>query len=278
MQSIMSFPKVARLAALLLAGVLSAGALDTSVQVLGAYDAENRLRALVVNFAAHPNSSVEAIWAEWPGEMARALAAVYGPEVPCLFLQGTSGDVDCARGLTKEQVGRGIAGAVLLAIERELAPLAVAPLDARWTSLSIPRLVKTPETDRMIAAIRAKPNPNYLEQQWPLFYDAWDPEPAALEAPVQCLRLGDLALATLPGEAFTALGLEIKRFSPAAHTLVVAYANRHVGYIPPVQQAHRGGYGEWPFLSRQLVPEAATMMTDAAIAMLHDLWRAPAPA
>ena len=59
--------------------------------------------------------------------------------------------------------------------------------------------------------------------------------------------------------------------------LVVAYANDYAGYIPPVGQANRGGYGEWPFMTRKLIPEAATMMTDAVIAMLHEMW-APAGA
>lgn len=248
------------------------GDLDTSVQVLCVRDAAKKVRALAVNFAAHPNSGGDEIWAEWPGDMVNTLAAVYGADVPCLFLQGTCGDVDCKG---RDRVGRGIAGAALLAIEREAVPIAVAPVDFRFRQLKIPRLVKTPETDRMIDAIRNKPNANYLEKGWPPRYDAWNPEPAESEVPVQCLRLGDIALATLPGEAFTALGLEIKRYSPAKHTLVVAYANSVVGYIPPVGQANRGGYGEWPFISRSLIPEAATMMTDAVIAMLHEMW-APA--
>ncbi len=247
-----------------------AGPLDTSVQVLGVYDAEERVRALAVNFAGHPNSGGDEIWAEWPGEMARTLAAVYGADVPCLFLQGTGGDVDCAA--ARPRVWRGIAGAAMLALEQAATPLPAAPLDVRLRQLVIPRLQKTPETDRIMEAFRNKPNLNYLEKAWPLRYDAYNPEPAERIVPVQCFRLGELALAALPGEAFTALGLEIKRYSPAARTWVVAYANDSVGYIPPVEQANRGGYGEWPFMTRHLVPEAATMMTDAAIAMLHEMW------
>lgn len=246
-----------------------AGQLDTSVQVLCVRDARQQIRALAVNFAAHPNSGGEEIWAEWPGDMVKTLAAVYGADMPCLFLQGTCGDVDC-RG--RDRVGRGIAGAAMLALEREKTPAVCLPLDYRFRKLTIPRLKKTPETDRMIEAIRSKPNPNYLEKAWPLRYDAWDPEPASRDVPVQCFRLGDTAIIALPGEAFTALGLEIKRYSPARHTLIVAYANDSIGYIPPVEQAHRGGYGEWPFISRQLIAEAGTMMTEAAIEMLHEMW------
>jgi len=250
------------------------GQLDTSVLVLCARDADKRIRALAVNFAAHPNSGGDSIWAEWPGEMARTIAAIYGTDVPCLFLQGTAGDVDCRRRITREQIGRGIAGAAMMAIEREAAPMAPGPINFRLKILKIPRLVKTAETDRMIDAIRTKPDANYLEKYWPPCYDAWDPEPVELDVPVQCLRVGDTALVALPGEVFTAIGLEIKRYSPAERTLVVAYANDYVGYIPPVEQAERGGYGEWPFISRRLIPQAATMMSNAAIEMLHEMWDA----
>jgi len=249
-----------------------AGPLDTSVQVLCARDMDKRIRAFVVNFAAHPDSGREVIWAEWPGEMAQTLAAVYGADAPSLFLQGTAGDVNCKPGISREQVGRGIAGAAIMAIEREAALLTPAPIDFRLKRLKIPRLVKTPETDRMIDAMRRKPNAGYLEKAWPQYYDAWKAEPAELEATVQCLRMGDTAFVTLPGEAFTALGLEIKRYSPAARTFVAAYANAWVGYIPPLEQAERGGYGEWPLMSRHLIPEAATMMTNTIIEMLHEMW------
>lgn len=250
----------------------ASGRLDTSVQVVCARDSNQAARAFIVNYAAHPNRRVDSFWAEWPGEMAKTLVAVYGKNTQCLFLQGTAGDVDCQMRIPGEAIGRGIAGAAMLAIERVSAPMPPGPLAFRMKKINIPRLVKTPETDRMIEALRKKPDANYLEKYWPICYDAWEAEPAAPAVPVQCLRIGDVAIVGLPGEAFTALGLEIKRYSPAAHTMVVAYANDHVGYIPPVGQAERGGYGEWPFLTRRLIPQAATMMTDAAIAMLHEMW------
>jgi len=98
-----------------------------------------------------------------------------------------------------------------MVIEREAAPMAPGPIDYRLKMLKIPRLVKTAETDRMIDAIRNKPDANYLEKGWPPRYDAWDPEPAEQDVPVQCLRVGTTALVGLPCEAFTALGLVFSR-------------------------------------------------------------------
>jgi hypothetical protein len=39
-----------------------------------------------------------------------------------------------------------------------------------------------------------------------------------------------------------------------------------------VEQADRGGYGQWPFSNRLLVPEAASIMADAAVGMLWEMW------
>ena len=60
---------------------------------------------------------------------------------------------------------------------------------------------------------------------------------------VSCMRIGDLAVVAMPGEIFTAWGLEIKRYSPAKHTFVVELASSDglTGYKPTSDQALRGG-------------------------------------
>src|SRR5207253_9327373 len=56
---------------------------------------------------------------------------------------------------------------------------------------------------------------------------------AKVPAEVQAIRLtSDTALVTLPAEAFTAIGLEIKSRSPFKNTFVVGVANGIVGYVP----------------------------------------------
>jgi len=58
---------------------------------------------------------------------------------------------------------------------------------------------------------------------------------------VQAFRIGDLALVGAPGEFFVELGLEIKRRSPFAQTMVLELANDSVGYIPTRRAP---GFGE----------------------------------
>jgi hypothetical protein len=84
----------------------------------------------------------------------------------------------------------------------------------------------------------------------------------------------------MPGEIFTAWGLEIKRYSPAAMTFVIELARSDgmTGYKATVDQCVRGArakgaYGALPTLSQRHCPEAGQMMTEAAIEMLYELWR-----
>jgi len=249
------------------------GTLDNSVQAFCVKDATQKIRAFAVNYACHPNSGPEAIWAEWPGDIAKTIAAVYGQDVPCIFLQGTAGDVDCMPGLPHEQIGRGIAGAAIMAVERASRPANVLPVDWRYRHIPVPRAVKNEESDRFIDALRRKKDIGLMEQSWINIYDSWNPEPKETQVPVQCLRIGDTAITGLRGEIFTPLGLELKKFSPASNTLVVELTDeKKGGYVPSTAQAGRGGYGEFPFICRHLVAEAADRMTDAAIEMLWEMW------
>jgi neutral ceramidase len=66
--------------------------------------------------------------------------------------------------------------------------------------------------------------------------------PAETRTWVQALRIGDLALVSAPGELFVELGLEIKRRSPFAQTMVVELANDSVGYLPTRRAYEEGAY------------------------------------
>ena len=61
-------------------------------------------------------------------------------------------------------------------------------------------------------------------------------------AEVLAIRLGDAALVGLPGEVFCEIGMEIRRGSPAPHTLVAGLADDAVGYLPTRESFAQGGY------------------------------------
>ena len=63
-----------------------------------------------------------------------------------------------------------------------------------------------------------------------------------IDTEVSALRVGDLAIAGMPGEIFTSLGLEVRATSPFRHLLLAEQANDYVGYIPPQEAYEQGGY------------------------------------
>ena len=63
---------------------------------------------------------------------------------------------------------------------------------------------------------------------------------------VCAVRVGDLGIVTLPGEMFCEFGLQIKKQSPAKHTLVIELANDAMGYFPQSDAFAQGGYQPTP--------------------------------
>ncbi|MFT5469164.1 MAG: neutral ceramidase [Verrucomicrobiales bacterium] len=69
--------------------------------------------------------------------------------------------------------------------------------------------------------------------------------PDTIEAKIQALRIGDLAICTYPFETFAEIGLEIKEKSPFTDSFVIELANGAYGYLPTKEQHEFGGYETW---------------------------------
>jgi hypothetical protein len=271
----------------------AAGPEDDTVQTLSVYDTAKRLRAVAVNFACHPDLSggggAKAIHADWPGEMAEYLMRVHGPDLACMLWQGTAGDINHAdhratvpRWLPGgcSTVARGVAGAALYALETA-TPLGDLAVSARRRELEIPYYVRDAKLLELAQVLKAKGEAaTYFEKNLAKKIETWPNDGKTDRVGVSCLRLGDLAIVGLPGEIFTAWGLEIKRYSPARHTFVIELAGSHdglTGYKATSDQSLRGArgkgaYGALPTLSQKHCPASGQMIAEAAIEMLYELW------
>ena len=85
------------------------------------------------------------------------------------------------------------------------------------------------------------------------------------EVPVtaQVLRIGNIAIAAMPCEIFTDIGLEIKKTSPFRNTFTVCLANGYNGYLPTPEQHALGGYETWRARSSYLETQASVKLTAA---------------
>lgn len=61
-------------------------------------------------------------------------------------------------------------------------------------------------------------------------------------AAVMALRIGDFVLVSFPGEAFSQIGLAVKKNSPYLHTFLAGYTNGYLHYAPDAASYPREGY------------------------------------
>jgi hypothetical protein len=87
---------------------------------------------------------------------------------------------------------------------------------------------------------------------------------------VSAVRIGAVALVTVPGELFSALGRRIRERSPFPLTYIVGYTDGHVGYLPGVREYEAGGYEA---LASPLVPDAGDQVVEACVGLLESLKR-----
>lgn len=271
------------------AGVIGpAGPIDPEVLALGVRDLAGRLRAMVVNYAMHPDTigggTADFLSADWPGEIGKALASVYGPEVVTVFLNGACGDINHARweptrlptgrAAKSVQMGRTLAGCAMAAVETA-EPLESARIGAALHWLDIPFYTRDAAYFAEVAAARAKPAAELRgwEQALLKMDGLWTYDGQVAHVPVQALRFGDVIFAGLPGEIFVKWGLEVKHWSPGRFTFMAELANGWFGYVPTSDQALRGAYGARPILSRQLVSDAGRQMVDNLQVLMWQLWK-----
>jgi neutral ceramidase len=263
-----------------------AGPVDAEMVTLGAVDESGETIALVVNFPLHVDviggGAADFVSADWPGGLCNALARVHGEHTVALFLQGAAGDINHVPNHPTHlpvggpadacRIARGLAGAALLASERA-EPMADGTLAAVIDELAVPYYTREPAFMAEIAALKARPELGYFDQYTIERAESWPHDGELARVPVQCIRIGEVALVAMPAEVFTGIGLTIKHWSPAAYTMPVTLANdRASTYIPTTDQAERGAYGAKPILSRWLCADAGRRIADASQVALGKLF------
>lgn len=264
-----------------------AGGIDPELLAMKMVGKDGVVRAMLVNYALHVDviggGSADFLSADWPGEMSKAIAAVYGDQCVTLFLNGCCGDINQHPYLKETAIRRnGPAGAIMLgrafgglainAAEKG-EPMKEVRVAACQQNLKIPYYELDDRMRAHAAELEKKEKLGDFEKYIIEKVKTWDLGGRSEDVPVQAFRVGNAAFVGLPGEIFVNWGLEIKRWSPAEFTFVVEQANHWVGYVPTIEQAVRGGYGAMPILSRRLVADAGQRMADAAFVMLQELWR-----
>ncbi len=256
-----------------------------------------RPHAALVNFGLHPAVLAGDNWlysADYPGFLAEALGRTLGREFTSLFLNGCCGNVNHVdyrdplqgRGYKMAQrIGYMLAVAAHEAIGAR-QPVSTDRIAVSSAQVGLDRIAISPEEFRRCEAVLQQVRGHPLRGQVDGLPEAYfadlrvrihREQDAPLAAEVMAIRLGDVSLVGLPGEIFCESGLEIKRRSPARHTLVAELANDAIGYVPTREAFAQGGY-ETTVGSTLVQAGSAERLVASALRQLERLFAAaPTP-
>ena len=88
---------------------------------------------------------------------------------------------------------------------------------------------------------------------------------------LQLVRVGDVGIVALPGEAFAETGLQIKAESPLGLTFIIGLANGYAGQMPPPPHYRLGGLETWRCRSSFLEQNAEPKVVERVRALLKEL-------
>ena len=228
----------------LLSGGATFGPMDRTLSLVSFRDASGHPVATLFHVACHAVSiypSNPGLSADWPGAASRAIAGALGGEA--LFLQGNCGDINpWRRGAGPvAEMAAGIAKKAQL-VARYSTKLATSALRVGRTTVKLPL---TPEGAKRIGA-------------------------ETVDAEIQVITCGPLALVALPGEPMTELNWGIREKSPFPQTLVLGYSNGNgAHYVGMPGEKARGGYEAG--VAGAGTDECGRLMVDAALRVLEEL-------
>ena len=248
---------------------------DDTVTVLRV-DGEGGVMAVVVGFACH-GTCVGGQTLRWNADFPHALRVAVErahPGTECLFFQACAGDLapldywfgneaavrhgyparDRVGGALAAEVRR-VVPTIWTAREPELAVESrVVPLRRRrlpWSDADLDRVERRlaaesepafPEVwaDEIHTATSAQRFPlHYQRGALAMYRDMRRRQDAPVQAEVQALAIGDIAIVGTGFELFSGPGRALRERSPFRTTLVLGYSNDYLGYLPPTEDFDR---------------------------------------
>lgn len=270
-----------------------AGPTDPDISVLDVWDSKARKPlALFASYSLHyvggmPKGLVSA---DYYGEFARIMPSRVGspPGFVAMMANGTSGDVNNTPFMVDrpprepfEQiriVAQKAADTAWRARKNIKGYAADARLGMMQREITLKKRVPTEEqleyAKKVLATKKAERDklPRHAESyaRNVLSRQKLEGSAAIVSAPLQAIRIGDLAICAIPFETFAEIGLDIKKRSPFARTIVIGLANASFGYLPTPEQHRRGGYETW-LGTNQVQEDASVIITDNLLEMLAEL-------
>ena len=254
--------------------------------VLHAVDDKGQILAIVHNNSCHPicGTGFSFASADFPGEARDLIRKALDRKLPVLYLQGASGDTSPWNMTRKpsyynaeqrlREMGATLAAETLRLLNESGEPVANPVLRHAFEDLSVDIRLPTPEALKRARAIVKAGEKKAGRWDYVLSRDGvlrlhqeFKDNPRETLA-VHALRIGRCAIITNPAELFCQFGIDMRRRSPAATTMVAQLADGGGSYCPTIPGVLGGGYsGEaiyWcryePYAGYKLVETSARLL------------------
>ncbi len=266
-------------------GLPAAGPEDAEMSFVAFEEPSGEPLAFVVNYPSHNNCVAEVYHGDLGGCTGDALRAALSAPIPTPFLQGACGDVMWCSGDPPPLRGHALAAKIGADIAACLVPAYRAAARREVEQVTIDREVMeigdrpfaestfcedlcrgADEAARLYARCRYDPEEEAVK--------ALGPTSCAVE--IQALGFGEVAICTNPAELFAEFGMEIRRRSPFAVTLVAELTNGYCGYVPTEAAFAQDGYEvHRTVYTSRLEKAAGRKITAASVGLLEGLWSGP---
>jgi len=267
-----------------------AGPTDPTVSILAVRETEGRPIAVYAAYSLHyvggvGNGHVSAdYFAMFCDELTRQQQA--DPQEPpfvAIMANGTSGDINNINfrqprpGKPQYEQMRFVAHDVAHKVHAAIQDLKYdrdVVLDARYAEPLIGSRI--PTEDQMAWAKKTLAEAPADKQTWSLSTIYADrvthlaEAPEIVPIPLQVLRVGNVAIGSMPTEVFCEIGLEFKDRSALKPAFLVSIAHGYFGYLPTPRHHDLGGYETWIGTNR-LEKEASVKMLNTLVEMTRDL-------
>lgn len=271
-----------------------AGPTDPDITIISVQGAKRKPLALYANYSLHYVGGAPAgeMSSDYFGEFARVMPSrVRGDEnFVAMMSNGTSGDINnIPFGVTRpprepfEQiriVAQKAADTAWLAhqkIDKHLGDVKLGMLQREITLKYRRPSAQDVAEAKAVLAVKDKDAieklPRLAKNYAGSVVSAAERVEESVTVPVQAIRIGDFVVCGIPFETFVEIGLDLKKRSPFAQTMVVGLANGRHGYLPTLEQHKLGGYETW-LGTNQVQEDTSVILTNNLLEMMAELKKA----
>ena len=229
---------------------LPEGLIDPEVAVVAFADSpDGSPSGCIFSYSCHPTAAGGDLhgWvsADFVGAARASSSSRSIDDMPALFLEGCGGNVGTGKyidGTPAEDVrtmGNHLANSGRTSALERPTPVTLGPLQVvrRTVPIAIEPFPPVAELERQLASAAAEDTASVVAVGDALVVARRVAE--FRNAPVTVVASGDLAIVALPGEVFVEFGIAIRAGSPFPWTIVTAYNDNSLQYIPAASAASR---------------------------------------